>query len=69
MLFQNNVEEKVFREHIYRMHYLSMKSLINEEQIKCVSDCLGPPLLVESTDDGKKSNAEPETAKEETFIL
>jgi hypothetical protein len=41
---------------------------LNEEQIKCVSDCLGSPLLVESTDDGKKSNAEPEAAKEETFL-
>ncbi len=31
----------------------------SEEQIKCVSDYLGPPLLVECTDDGKMSKAEP----------
>ncbi len=68
-LFQNNVEEKLIRErtgHISNALFRYEKP--SEEQIKCVSDCLGPPLLVESTDDGKTSKAEPVAAEEDTFL-
>ncbi len=44
-LFQNNVEEKLIRErtgHISNALFRYEKP--SEEQIKCVSDCLGPPL-------------------------
>ena len=51
-LLQNNVEEKLIRErtgHISNALFRYEKPC--EEQIKCVSECLGPPSVVIESDD------------------
>lgn len=51
MLFQNNVEKKANpREH---WTYIDKYEAPSEENIKCISDCPGPPLLLKRADDGE----------------
>ena len=59
-LFQNNVEEKLIRERTgHTSNALFRYEKPCEEQIKCVSECLGPPsVLIESDDCEEKLKIE-----------